>query len=79
MEQIDRAIHEPGPEGGSENNANTGRVACSGTSLLIQDSVVSTPRDPFTDSNVVSTITEVSVNDLDQVGMSVYQNDDTGG
>jgi len=51
-----------GLEGRPGNNADT----------------ASTPRDPFTDSHAISTLTDVSVNDLDQVEMSTYQNEDTG-
>ena len=48
-------------------------------SPLFQGPVASTPRDPFTDSHAISTLTDVSVNDLDQVEMSTFTNEDTGG
>jgi len=63
MDQIAEATG--GLESGPGNNADTGSVA-------------STPRDPFTDSHAISTLTNVSVNDLDQVEMSTFQNEDTG-
>ena len=49
------------------------------TGSQFQGPVASTPRDPFTDSHAISTLTDVSVNDLDQVDMSTFQNEDTGG
>jgi hypothetical protein len=80
MDQIAEATH--GLEGESENNTDTGRLACSlsaSASSLFQGPVASTPRDPFTDSHAISTLTDVSVNDLDQVEMSTFTNEDTGG
>ena len=41
--------------------------------------VTSTLRNPFTDSHAISTLTDVHVNDLDEVGMTTYQSEDTGG
>jgi len=80
MDQIDRATHGPG--GGTENSAGMGRLAChfmGSTGSQFQGPVASTPRDPFTDSYAISTLTDVSVNDLDQVEVSTFQNEDTGG
>lgn len=46
-----------------------------------QGTVESTPRDPFTDSHAISTLTGIvsSVKDVDQVEMSTFQNEETGG
>jgi len=63
MDQIVEATR--GLEGEPGNNADTGPVA-------------STPRDPFTDSHAISTLTDVSVNDLDQVDILAFTNEDTG-
>jgi hypothetical protein len=72
MDQIAEATR--GLEGGPGDNADT-----ASTSPLIQGPVASTSRDPFTDSHAISTLTDVSVNDLDQVEMSTFTNEDTGG
>lgn len=37
------------------------------------------PGNPFTDSHAISTLTNVTVNDLQQVEMSTYATGDTGG
>jgi len=39
-----------------------------------------TPRDPFTDSNAISTLTDIasSLEDVDQVDVSTFQNEETG-
>jgi hypothetical protein len=44
-----------------------------------EGSVASTLRNPFTDSHAVSTLTDITVNDLDRVDMSTYQAGDTNG
>ncbi|KAH9978289.1 hypothetical protein BJV74DRAFT_142156 [Russula compacta] len=38
----------------------------------------STPRDPFTDSHAISTLTNVAVNDVDEVEMTTYECKATG-
>ena len=42
-------------------------------------SVASMPRNPFTDSHAISSLTDVSVMDLDRVEMSTFHNEDNGG
>ena len=49
------------------------------TGSQFQGPVASTPRDPFTDSHAISTLPDVSVNDLDQLDMLAFTNEDTGG
>ena len=44
-----------------------------------QDSVASTGRNPFTDSHAISTLTNVSVDNLDRVEMSTYREEATNG
>lgn len=41
--------------------------------------VASTSRNPFTDSHAASSLTDVSVIDLDRVEMSTFQDEDSGG
>jgi hypothetical protein len=41
--------------------------------------VPSIARNPFTDSHAVSTLTDITVNDLEQVEMTTYQVGDTSG
>ena len=48
-------------------------------SSQFQGTFASIPRDPFTDSHAIATLTSVSVNDLDGVEMTTYQSEDTGG
>ena len=50
-----------------------------GAGLQLQGSVASVPRNPFTNSHAISTLTDVAVTDLDRVEMSTYQTGDTGG
>ena len=52
-----------------------------GAGSHLQGTVESTPRNPFTDSHAISTLTDIvsSVRDVDQVDMSTYQNEETGG
>jgi hypothetical protein len=47
--------------------------------LRFQGSVASIARNPFTDSHAISTFTDVSVNNLDRVEMSTFQDGDFGG
>ena len=42
-------------------------------------SVASIPRNPFTDSHAISSLTDVSVIELDRVEMSTFQDEDNGG
>jgi hypothetical protein len=44
-----------------------------------QGSVTSSPRNPFTDSHAISSLTDVTVGDLDAVEMSTYQSEDNSG
>lgn len=37
------------------------------------------PRNPFTDSRVISSLASIAVSDLDRVKMSTYQAEDTEG
>ena len=60
------------------------QVSLLGRSLAKDDSwlqgpVESAPRDPFTDSHAISTLTNVAANDIDEMDMSTFQNEDTGG
>jgi hypothetical protein len=41
--------------------------------------VASIARNPFTDSHAVSTLTDITVNDLERVEMTTYQAGDTSG
>ena len=41
--------------------------------------VPSVTRNPFTDSHAVSTLTDITVNDLERVEMTTYQAGDTSG
>jgi len=82
MNQIAEA--ELGLGGEHRNDADTGRLIVPGRSLAGVDSqfqgpVESAPRDPFTDSHAISTLTNVAANDIDEMDMSTFQNEDTGG
>jgi hypothetical protein len=80
MDQISEAIRQRG--GGSGSGPSTGRPACSPfeqAGSQFQDSVASRPRNPFTDSHAISTLTDVAVGDLERVDMSTFQDGDTGG
>ena len=47
--------------------------------LKFRRSIASIPGNPFTDSHAISTLTDVTVNDLERVEMSTYAAGDTGG
>ena len=81
MDQIATEATRP-PGGGSESGPGTGKVPVPPlirAGSQFQGSVASTPRNPFTDSHAISTLTNVSVNDLDRVEMSTYRLETTDG
>jgi len=63
MDQIVR--NERGSGGGGGTDPDTGPVE-------------PTPKDPFTDSHAISTLTSMAANDIDGMDMSTFQNEDTG-
>lgn len=50
-----------------------------GFGLQLRGPAASIPRNPFSDSHTISTLTDVAVNDLDRMEMSTYQSEDTSG
>jgi hypothetical protein len=70
------------PEGGIENSAGTGCLFAlffPSVGSQSQGPALSTPSDPFTDSHAASASADEAANDVDQVDMSAFQNEDTGG
>ncbi|KAH9987574.1 hypothetical protein BJV77DRAFT_1024892 [Russula vinacea] len=67
MDQIADAMRQNGGGNGSGGGSGSGP----GTA------VPSIARNPFTDSHAVSTLTDITVNDLEQVEMTTYQVGDT--
>jgi hypothetical protein len=64
------------------NDADTGRLT--GRSLADVDSqfqgpVKSALGDPFTDSHAISMLTNMTANDIDEMDISTFRNEDTGG
>ena len=80
MDQIAEEIQRRG--GGSGSDPDTGKLASSPFGqgrFKFLDSVASIQSNPFTDSHAVSTLTDVSVDNLDRVGTSIYVDEETGG
>ena len=65
------------PRGGRPGNDPGIGALSDRTGSQSQCSVASMPRNPFTDSHAISTLTDISVNDLDRVEMSTYQEEAT--
>ena len=81
MNQIEEATRPRPPGSGPDSSPEpeTSNVTCSlseQTGLLFQGTVGS---NPFSDSHRISTITDLSVDDLDRVEMSTYHEETTNG
>jgi hypothetical protein len=78
MDQIAEAIQQ---RGGGSGSPGTGKLVLllGRAGSQFQRSVASISKNPFTDSHAVSTLTDITVNDLDRVDMSTYQAGDTNG
>jgi hypothetical protein len=82
MSQIVEAIRpagSPGPGSGSGSGPETSNPTCS---LFVQAGSLfqgTAGSDPFGDAHMISRITDVSVDDLNRVEVSTYQEDDTNG
>lgn len=79
MGQIADAVQLHGGGSGTGSGPDTGKLACSPFWQGRSQFQASMPRNPFTDSHAISTLTDMTVGDLDRIEMSTYQDKDTGG
>lgn len=78
MNQIAEATRPSRGSSGSGTGKSARSISIRAGSQF-QHSVASLPRNPFTDSHAISTLTNVSVNDLDRVHMSTYRAETSDG